>query len=69
MSSQKTSIRFFDDIPIRSVWDEASATWWLCAVDVVKAVADTANPRVYWATVKRRHSELFANCKQLKLFL
>lgn len=36
-------------------------------MDVVTAIVDTANPRVYWATVKRRNSQLFANCKQLKL--
>ena len=63
----KTSIRFFDTVPVRSVWDEETAKWWLCAADVISAVVETANPRVYWATVKRRNSELFADCKQLKL--
>ena len=63
----KTSIRFFDAIPVRSVWDEETAKWRLCAADVIAAVADTANPRVCWATVKRGNPQLFANCKQLKL--
>lgn len=67
MNTVKTSIRFFDTVPVRSVWNDADAKWWLCASDVVAAMVDTSNPRVYWATVKRRHSELFANCKQLKL--
>ena len=67
MSDIKTSIRFFDNVPVRSVWDEATSKWWLCAADVVAALADTTNPRVYWATLKRRRNELFANCKQLKL--
>ena len=67
MSTIKTSFRFFDTVPVRSVWDEETAKWWLCAMDVISAVVDTANPRVYWATVKRRHGELFANCKQLRL--
>ena len=67
MKNIKTSIRFFDDIPVRSIWDEESSNWWLCAMDVVAAIVDTSNPRVYWATVKRRNAELFANCKQLKL--
>ena len=66
MSTIKTSFRFFDTVPVRSVWDEETAKWWLCAMDVISAVVDTANPRVYWATVKRRHGELFANCGQLK---
>ena len=34
---------------------------------VIAALAETSNPRVYWATVKRRNPQLFANCKQLKL--
>ena len=67
MDQIKTSIRFFDNIPVRSVWDEETSKWWLCAMDIVSAIVDTSNPRVYWATIKRRHAELFANCKQLKL--
>ena len=67
MGSVKTSIRFFNDIPVRSVWDDDTATWWLCATDVITALTDTTNPRVYWATIKRRNTQLFANCKQLKL--
>ena len=67
MNDIKVSIRFFDDTPVRSVWDDAGAKWWLCAADVVAALAETANPRVYWAAVKRRNAQLFTNCKQLKL--
>jgi len=67
MNNAKVSIRFFDDTPVRSVWDDASTKWWLCAADVVAALVETSNPRVYWATVKRRNAQLFANCKQLKL--
>jgi len=36
-------------------------------MDVVAAVVETKNPRIYWATLKRRNSQLFANCKQLKM--
>ena len=64
---KKTSIRFFEDIPVRAVWDEESSKWWFCAADIAEALTKSKNPRVYWATVKRRNSELFANCKQLKL--
>ena len=67
MADVKISIRFFDDLPVRSVWDDETAKWWMCAADAVAALHDTKNPRVYWATVKRRNPELFANCKQLKL--
>ena len=64
---QKTSIRFFEDIPVRAVWDEESSKWWFCAADIAEALTKSKNPRVYWATVKRRNGKLFANCKQLKL--
>ena len=63
----KTSIRFFDNIPVRSVWDEESSRWWLCAVDVIEALSLSNSPRIYWATIKRRNPELIAICKQLKL--
>ena len=64
---QKTSIRFFEDIPVRAVWNEESSKWWFCAMDIAEALTKSKNPRVYWATVKRRNNELFAICKQLKL--
>lgn len=64
---QKTSIRFFENIPVRAVWDEESSKWWFCAADIAQALTKSKNPRVYWATLKRRNGELFANCKQLRL--
>ena len=64
---QKTSIRFFEDIPVRAVWDDKSSKWWFCAMDIVEALTKTKNPRVYWATIKRRNPQLIAICKQLKL--
>ena len=63
----KSSIRFFDNVPVRSVWDEKSSRWWLCAVDIIEALSLSNSPRIYWATIKRRNPELIAICKQLKL--
>ena len=63
----KTSIRFFDNVPVRSVWDEETSRWWLCAVDIIEALSLSNSPRIYWATIKRRNPELIAICKQLKL--
>lgn len=64
---QKTSIRFFENIPVRAVWEEETSKWWFCAVDVAEALTKSKNPRIYWATIKRRNSQLIAICKQLKL--
>ena len=63
----KTSIRFFENIPVRAVWDDESSKWWFCAMDIAEALTKSSNPRVYWATMKRRNTQLIAICKQLKL--
>lgn len=64
---EKTSIRYFNKKPVRSRWDEETSSWLVCAIDLIDAVVNTSNPRIYWYTIKRRHNELVANCKQLKL--
>ncbi len=63
----KTSIRFFEDIPVRAVWDDDTSKWWFCAMDIAEALTKSSNPRVYWATMKRRNTQLIAICNQLKL--
>lgn len=63
----KTSIRFFENVPVRAVWDDESSKWWFCAVDMTEALTKSKNPRVYWAQLKRRNPQLITICKQLKL--
>lgn len=63
----KTSIRFFDNVPVRSVWDEESSRWWLCAVDIIEALSLSTSPRKYWNTLKKRNAQLSSICRQLKL--
>ena len=63
----KTSIRFFEDIPVRAVWNNEDPKWWFCAVDIAEALTKSKNPRVYWAQMKRRNPQLITICKQLKL--
>ena len=64
---QKTSIRFFENIPVRAVWEEETSKWWFCAVDVAEALTKSKNPRSYWNKIKSRKSELSTICRQLKL--
>ena len=64
---QKTSVRFFEDTPVRAVWDDASSKWWFCAVDIAEALTGSRNPRVYWNALKHRKNELSTICRQLKL--
>lgn len=63
----KTSIRYFNKKPVRSRWDEESSSWFFCSIDLIAAVVETSNPRIYWYTIKTRNSELLTNCKQLKM--
>lgn len=63
----KTSIRFFEDIPVRAVWDEETSKWWFCAADVAEALTKSQNPRSYWNAIKRRTPQLSTICRQLKL--
>lgn len=64
---RKTSIRFFEDIPVRAVWDDESSKWWFCAVDIAQALTKSKNPRSYWNTLKKRKSQLSTICRQLKM--
>lgn len=63
----KTSIRFFEDVPVRAVWEEDTSKWWFCATDVAEALTKSKNPRSYWNAIKRRNPELSTICRQLKL--
>ena len=65
--THKTSIRFFENVPVRAVWDEESAKWWFCATDIAEALTKSKNPRKYWNTIKTRKSQLSSICRQLKL--
>ena len=63
----KTSIRFFNNVAVRSVWDEDTSKWWLCAVDIIEALSLSVSPRKYWNTLKSRNDQLSSICRQLKL--
>ncbi len=64
---ERTSIRFFNNKPVRSFYDTELSNWLMCAVDLIDAIVETNNARIYWYTIKRRRPELVAFCKQLKM--
>ncbi len=64
----KYSIRSFINKNIRAIWDDDNSKWWYSAVDVLFALTDSTNPRIYWNAIKRRHPELNTFCRQLKLY-
>ena len=67
MRMLKTSVRFFENVPVRAVWDNDTSKWWYAAADIAEALTKSKNPRVYWAQFKRRNTQLITICKQLKL--
>ncbi len=71
---QKTSIRFFNDTPVRAVWNEEKNTWFFSVLDVISAIrqeADYQKNRNYWkylkAKLKKENSQLVSDTTQLKL--
>ena len=67
----KMSIRFYKDCEVRALWDEENAKWWFSIVDIVGAITESPNPRVYWGTLKNRlktkNFQLYSKCIQLKM--
>ncbi len=63
----KTSIRFYNNKPIRACYNEETSSWFYAAIDLIYAFVDTTNPNRYWGDIKRRNKQVFANCVQLKI--
>ena len=63
----KTSIRFYNHIPVRARWSDDDMSWWYAATDVIQALLQNDNARRYWNTFKTRHPELSTFCRQLKI--
>ena len=64
----KHSIRYFNNKPVRAIWDNENSLWWYSAVDFVSILVDPNSPRRYWNNVKVRNPELSPFCGQLKLY-
>ena len=64
----KHSIRYFNNKPVRAVWDNENSLWWYSAVDFISILVEPNSPRRYWNNVKVRNPELSPFCGQLKLY-
>jgi len=67
----KISIRFFDDMEVRAVWDDEGSKWWFSVVDIVGVLSKSTDSRNYWYVLKNRlkkaGSEVLTNCKGFRL--
>ena len=64
----KRPIRYFNNKPVRAVWDNVDSLWWYSAVDFITILVEPNSPRRYWNNVKVRNPELSPFCGQLKLY-
>ena len=64
----KHSIRYFNNKPVRAVWDNDKSEWWYSAVDFIDILVEPNSPRRYWNNVKVRYPELSQFCGQLKIY-
>jgi hypothetical protein len=69
--TKDTAIKLFNDMQIRTVWDDTNEKWYFSIVDVVGVLTDSPKPNNYWKVLKHRlakeGSELVTNCNQLKM--
>ena len=72
--SQKTSIRFFDNTPVRAVWNDEDSKWYFSVLDIISAIRKESSyqkARNYWKylknKLKRQNSQLVSVTTQLKL--
>jgi len=66
-----STIKLFQSKQIRSAWSNEDQKWLFSVVDVVGALTDSRNPRVYWRVLKKRllaeGNETVTNCNALKM--
>lgn len=63
----KTMTRFYEDNPVRTVMAGNSRKWLYCAEEVCSVLTDSRNVKSYWATIKRKYSEISEHVMQLRL--
>ena len=71
---EKISIRFFNDVPVRAVWDEEKSNWYFSVLDVISAIRNETSynkNKNYWkylkTKLKKNNSQLVSDTNQLKL--
>jgi len=70
----KAKIKLFEQIQVRTVWDEEAEKWWFSILDIIGVLTeqpDYEKVRNYWKWLKKKlndeGSQLVSNTNQLKL--
>jgi hypothetical protein len=45
---KETSIQFFEEKQVRSVWNEDEEKWYFSIVDIIAVLSGSPNPNNYW---------------------
>jgi BRO family, N-terminal domain len=68
---EQNTIKLFEDIKVRTSWDDKQEKWYFSVVDVIGVLTDSPKPNNYWKVLKHRLSKegsgLVTNCNQLKM--
>ena len=68
--TKETAIKLFEQMQVRSVWNDEEGKWCFSIVQIIKIRTDTDRPRKYWsdlkAKLKKEGSELSEKIGQLK---
>ena len=62
------SIRYFNNKPVRAIWDDENSLWRYSATDFISILTSPKSPRRYWNNIKVRNPELSFYIRQLKLY-
>jgi len=69
--TKETNIKLFENIKVRSLWDEEQEKWYISIVDVIEVLTESKRPRKYWDDLKRKlqaeGSKLSEKIGQLKM--
>ena len=70
----KNDLAIFEGHQIRRIYDEATETWWLSVVDIIRVLTQQADSKAapnYWKVLKHRlkkeGSQSVTDCNQLKM--
>lgn len=64
---ENTFIKYFDNKPIRGIYDYSNNTGYFSATDIIDILVVTKNSRKYWNTLKSRKPDLTHISKSIKL--
>ena len=69
--TQQNAIKIFEEMKVRTVWDDEQEKWYFSITDVIEVLTGTDRPRKYWSDLKKKlyneGSELSEKIGQLKM--